>query len=254
MAINDYSTNGSSGLNSVWDAVGPIGQAGAAATGALLGTAAQAGGYNTAAGTAQTGINTSAGYLSPYATGGVPAMGQLENLYGLNPSGTPNYSGFANTPGYQFQLDQGDQAISRGAAAAGGGFSSTTLGALDKYNTGLADSTYQNYVSNLYNLTGIGSGAAGQAGAQALTGAAQLEGAQVGAGTATGSGIAGAAGAIVGGIGKLFGSGGTNNGNNVTAVDPNTGQTYNPNASNLDTSAQEGYYDQWGNYVAGPPS
>jgi hypothetical protein len=47
-----------------------------------------------------------------------------------------------NTPGYKFTQEAGNQGILAGASALGGNISGNTFQALDKYNTGLADSTY----------------------------------------------------------------------------------------------------------------
>jgi hypothetical protein len=54
-----------------------------------------------------------------------------------------------NTPGYQFQLQQGNNAINAKAAATGSLDSGNTLLDLSKFNQGLAGTTYQNAVSNL---------------------------------------------------------------------------------------------------------
>lgn len=56
----------------------------------------------------------------------------------------PTLSEAQSSPGYQFTQGEGLKAIQQGAAQAGGNLSGTTLKALDQYNTGLADTTYQN--------------------------------------------------------------------------------------------------------------
>ena len=53
----------------------------------------------------------------------------------------------AQMPGYQFQLQQGEQAIQNSAAARGGLLSGGTAKALDQYSQGLASTDYQ----QLYN-------------------------------------------------------------------------------------------------------
>lgn len=57
-----------------------------------------------------------------------------------------------NDPGYAFRLQQGQQALQRGAAAGGGAFSGGTLAALTRYGQDYASNEYQ----NVYNraLTG----------------------------------------------------------------------------------------------------
>ena len=61
---------------------------------------------------------------------------------------------FQANPGYQFQMDQGQQALARQAAAGGRGASGGALMAAQKYGQGLANQEYnnwyQNYMNNLY--------------------------------------------------------------------------------------------------------
>lgn len=107
--------------------------------------------------------------LSPalgYVTSGGNA---LQALLGLGGDGAQAaaQANFRNTPGYQFALQGGIDAINNSQAAKGLFNSGATGRALMKYGTGLADQTYQNYISNLLGLTGIGTGAGqliGQAG------------------------------------------------------------------------------------------
>ncbi|HZP76575.1 MAG TPA: hypothetical protein VFB45_10565 [Pseudolabrys sp.] len=81
-------------------------------------------------------------------------------------------SAFQNNPGFQAQLDTGLQAVDRGAAARGMLSSGNTLAAEQKYGTGLADQSWQQYLNSFSPLTtlagqgaqGIGSTASAQAG------------------------------------------------------------------------------------------
>lgn len=66
------------------------------------------------------------------------------------------------TPGYQFQFDQGTKAIERQGAAAGMLGSGNTLTALTQYGQDLAQNFYQVHLSNLGNVAAIGSGALSQ--------------------------------------------------------------------------------------------
>lgn len=74
----------------------------------------------------------------------------------------------ASTPGYQFQLDQGTQAISRMAAATGELASGKTGAALVDYGQGLATNTYNNYMTNLANIAATGTQATGQMAANSI--------------------------------------------------------------------------------------
>ncbi|MGH8338210.1 MAG: hypothetical protein ACRETL_15615, partial [Gammaproteobacteria bacterium] len=55
------------------------------------------------------------------------------------------------TPGYQFQQQQGQQALQQSAAARGNLLTGGTAEALDNYSQGLAASNYQNVYNNAYN-------------------------------------------------------------------------------------------------------
>lgn len=63
----------------------------------------------------------------------------------------------ASTPGYQWQLGQGTQAISRTQAAKGMANSANTQLAINDYAQGLASNTYNSYMSNLMQQAGLGS-------------------------------------------------------------------------------------------------
>lgn len=107
----------------------------------------------------------------------------LQNTYDTNYESTPDYFGYtgdeknaelAATPGYQFSLSQGQEAINRSAAAAGMFNSGNTLAALDQYSQGLAQQTYNQYMSNLFGMAQMGNQATFQIAAnQAATGVGQ---------------------------------------------------------------------------------
>lgn len=105
--------------------------------------------------------------LDPYAQTGQSANAQLAKLLGLDPNADANtiQDALRNTPGYQFQLDQGTQALDRSAAARGGLFSGRAAKELQQFGQGLGDQTYQSAVSNLRPSVSTGLNAAsGQAG------------------------------------------------------------------------------------------
>jgi hypothetical protein len=106
------------------------------------------------------------------------AINQLQALFGIGGntgaagygSLTKQFTGadLANDPGYQFTRDQGLAGIQNTAAARGGLYSGATLKALNKFNSGLADQTFntaynrdqqsKNQQANfLSNLAGLGS-------------------------------------------------------------------------------------------------
>jgi hypothetical protein len=84
------------------------------------------------------------------ASGTVPGTslppGYLSETWNT-PFVAPTAAQAAQMPGYQFQLQQGENAIQNSAAATGGLLSGGTAKALDQYSQGLASTDYQ----NLYN-------------------------------------------------------------------------------------------------------
>jgi hypothetical protein len=87
---------------------------------------------------------------------------QLGNVLGLNGQGGNDaaLTALRNTPGYQFQQQSQDATVNAQAAATGQNASGNQLLALNKVNQGLADSTYNNYVSQLQPYLGASNSAA----------------------------------------------------------------------------------------------
>lgn len=69
----------------------------------------------------------------------------------------------AATPGYQFNLSQGENAIQNAASKSGNAFSGNMLSGLVQYANGLAQQTYGQQVQNLANLVNAGNQASSQA-------------------------------------------------------------------------------------------
>lgn len=217
--INAATASGTSGITNAATSAGGIAQAAGAAA-------------NTGIGGAVTGAT---GNYQPYTSAGSTAVGGLANLASGGTLGStfsgptaaslndPNAPGSA---GYQFTLQQGQEAIQKAAAAQGGLFSSGTLKSLAGYTTGTdnqyynsayqqALSTFQANQQSALNQAGVLQGLSSQ-GLAAAAGAsnAQLQGAtQQGANTintgeyagtagltgATSSGNLGLSGAVQGG-------------------------------------------------------
>jgi len=145
-------------------------------------------------------FNTTQGDYAGQIALGKQSSGLLSNLFGAN--GTPNYSSFDNSPGYQFSLQQGNSAINRNAAASGNLYSSNTLGALSAYNTGAAGQQYNSYVNQLTTMAGLGNAAAAGVGT-----AATATGGEIGnnanlAGSAAAAGTLGSANAFTNALGS----------------------------------------------------
>lgn len=102
---------------------------------------------------------------APYRELGESAIPTLKSLLGLGPQGAGGIEkSLSNMPGYQFAKSQGVDATKAAAGSMGMALSGNTLEGIDKFSTGLADSTYQGEVANLMGIAGIGqAAAAGQA-------------------------------------------------------------------------------------------
>jgi hypothetical protein len=83
-------------------------------------------------------------------------------VLGLNgPQGTQSaLTALQTTPGYQFQLGQGQNAINAAAQAGGTGGSGNEALALQKFGQNLAGTTYDNYVAQLQPYLGAANSAA----------------------------------------------------------------------------------------------
>lgn len=188
--------------------VGAAGSLGAAAIGASAQTKAAGG----AEATQLSMFNTAAGYEQPFIQAGQNALTQYESAL---PSLTKPYdpSMLASTPGYQFTLDQGLKSTQNSYAANGLASSGAAEKGAASYATGLAQSTYNQQLTNyltqnqqianlLYQPVQTGANAA-----NTLTGAAVGTGQGI-ANSLTGGGNA-IAGAATGGANALTGAGNT---------------------------------------------
>ena len=160
------------------------------------------------------GTAGSPGMAGSPATGGSPL--QPLNLNGLGFGAltrpfAPTMAQLSQTPGYQFTLNQGEQAVTNSNAALGLGSSGAALKGAANYAEGLASTTYQqqftNYWNQLNNIAGLIGGAAGQGqnAAAGLGGLGNTAAANAGqfttsAGAAQAAGTVGAANALTSGI------------------------------------------------------
>ena len=107
------------------------------------------------------------GMLQPYQQAGLNATSQLSSAL----SGGFQPGDLTQDPGYQFQLQQGEQALGRRMAAQGMNQSGAALKAAQEYGQGLAGTTYNDAYNRwlqqnqqLAGLSGQGYNAAGQMG------------------------------------------------------------------------------------------
>ena len=95
--------------------------------------------------------------VSPFQQAGTAAQTQLSSLLGL--SGNDNEEILAqlqSTPGYQYRLNQGTQALERSQAARGNLLSGRAVQEAQQLGQGLAEQSYNDYVKQLQQQAGQG--------------------------------------------------------------------------------------------------
>lgn len=144
---------------------------------------------------------------TPWRVAGGNAVGALSNWYGLGGQ-TPDYQSVLNgLPGYQFQRDQGNEAVQRNLAARGLLQSGAAGKALQQYGQNLASNYADKYVNGLQSLAGLGQTSAGQTAAAGANAAANAGNAVMNGAAASASGQVGSANAWSNGLQNAVGFG-----------------------------------------------
>lgn len=195
-----------------------ISAAGAVAGGVLASNAAstaasgQVAAANTAADASNSQYQQTRTDLAPYNALGQQAGGQLSSqLSSLTQPFSMTQAQLEQTPGYQFNLTQGEQAVQNSASARGLGVSGAAMKGAANYASGLADNTYQNQFNNyqtnqnnafnkLLAVTGVGQSAAAQTGSFGQTAVQNANSALTTGAAATAAGNVGSANAISGSL------------------------------------------------------
>lgn len=192
----------------------------AAITGAVVAAGATAYGANRQASAARGAANTAAAEQArqfdlarqdqrPWLEAGQNALGRLQAV------NDGDYSGFMNSPDYQFAMDQGIRSLDRSAAARGGLFSGGADADRISFASGLATQNLNNYTNRLSSIAGLGQNSAQSLGSLGANAAGNIGNARMAAGQAQGAGYAqmgNALGDLAGYLGGRFdgvwGSGG----------------------------------------------
>ena len=150
--------------------------------------------------------------LQPWLQAGSSALGQMGQMTAAGPPQFTQAQFLANQdPAYGFDLGQGELAMQRSAAAAGGLQNTGTLKNLNNYAQGQASNEYQNAYSRFMNsqntqfnrlasMAGMGQTANGQLGQQGMNMANNVGQNMMGAGNAQAAGMIGGANAMASGI------------------------------------------------------
>ena len=128
---------------------------------------------------------------------------EAEAFARANATGGLEYGGYTKTPGYDFRMQQGMDALESSAAARGGLYSGAAMRDALKFGQDYGSNEYSNFLARLSGRADTGmSAAAGQAGA-AQTAASGVSNALAGIGNAKAAGAIGQGNALVGGLQNL---------------------------------------------------
>ncbi len=108
-----------------------------------------------------------------------------------------------NTPGFEFQTEQGRRALNA-IRSAGGSSGGDLIRDFTRFNQGVASDFYRDYANRLANLAGTGQQAAQGTGSLAVGSGRGIAGSLLSAGEARASGITGAATGITDLIGQIL--------------------------------------------------
>lgn len=122
-----------------------------------------------------------------------------------NYGGGEEYQGFRATPGYQFRVNEGVNALDASAASGGGLFSGASAKALTEFGQNIGAQEYGNYINRLTGMASSGQNAAGQQAAAGQNFATGMSNAYGAMGNAQAAGAMGMANAVNSGVNNWLG-------------------------------------------------
>ncbi len=147
--------------------------------------------------------------LQPWLVGGQQALGQQQNLLGLNGTAAQQtaYNNYTLSPGQQFLRDQGMKSVMANASATGGLGGGNVLAELNKQGIGWAAQDYNNYYNQLAGVSGTGQTTGTQLGQLGANTANNIGGYLQNIGSSRASGILGGGQAQAAGMNNAIGAG-----------------------------------------------
>lgn len=142
----------------------------------------------------------------PWLAAGQAAVQQYAGELGLtktNADGTPFTSQFNKTPGYDFQVQEGEKGVVNNLAALGMKGSGAALKSLTRFRQGLADQTYNNYLDRLSAVTVGGQNQANTNAAAGTNNAINVGGLGIDAANARASGYINSSNATTNALGNV---------------------------------------------------
>jgi hypothetical protein len=186
-----------------------VGSAIKGSSGAKRSAGASAAGHTASAEEQRNALMRVGGIQQPYMNAGTDGLNALTRV------NSGDYSGFMNSPDYQYARNEALTGVENSAAARGGLFSGNTGRRLAEVAGGMASQNLGNYRNALMGQIGVGQGAANTLTGATLGTAAGVGSDLSGAGDARASGIAGQTNAITGAIEDIAGVAGDYFGNRL---------------------------------------
>jgi hypothetical protein len=149
------------------------------------------------------------GSAGPMFRVGGQTFGTMEDAQAYanaNRTGGTEYGGFTKTPGYDFRLKTGMDALQSSAAARGGLFSGAAMRDSLKFGQDYGSNEYGNYLSRLGARADTGMSAATMSGQASQAAAGNISNAFGNIGNARSAGAIGQANALSGGIQNILGA------------------------------------------------
>lgn len=132
-------------------------------------------------------------------------MEEAQAYANANRTGGTEYGGYTKTPGYDFRLQTGMDALQSSAAARGGLYSGAALRDSQKFGQDYGSNEYGNYLARLGARADTGMSAAQMSGSASQQAAAGVSNALGNIGNAQAAGYVGAGNALTGGLQNLAG-------------------------------------------------
>lgn len=141
--------------------------------------------------------------LMPWQEAGLVSLEKLRALLGFEGEQAAEKA-LTESPAYQFNLEQGLEAINKGAAARGNFYAPATLRDIGRFSHGLASNEFGNIYQRLFGLSEAGRGAAVQSGELGVRSVGQQGEALLGGANAAAAGRVGMTNAITGGLSDAY--------------------------------------------------
>lgn len=187
-----------------WSAILGLGSALVGASSASKASKAQTRAADSQAAVQKEMFDTQSGYFKPYRRAGRNSLAAYNYEMGMGdqPKG---YEGYTKTPGYDFRMQEGVDAVNAGVGARHGLNSGAALQSLNKWGMDYSTGEYDKHVNRLRDMVGVGQNSAAMSATAAGQYASGVSDAYANKGNAQAAGAIGIGNAVQGGINNGLG-------------------------------------------------